>query len=61
MSHQWECGQVGEMVPHFLPLLISPSPIQRLPPTSPLHYLLVWGVYRKEIETFLLSMCLPQV
>ena len=43
MSCQWECGQVGEMAPHFLLLIMSPNPVERLLPTSLLHYLLVGG------------------
>ena len=33
MSCQWECGRAREMAPHFLLLIISPNPIERLLPT----------------------------
>lgn len=61
MNHKWKCCQARETARGVLPLLSSPSSIQRLLPTWPLHYLLVWGVYGEQIETFLLSMLhLPQ-
>lgn len=54
----WPGQRNGPSLPASPHLLFPHS--KAAPHPTP-HYLLVWGVYRKEIETFLLSMYLPQV